>query len=197
MALVPAFQIGVWNVWIFMVAWVFFHVVPFDWPIFRYDIKAIFKKGSASTPYKRNEKILNNLGTVIWIVLFIYSGFLPLPLGTPWLYAGIAIFVLGLIIVEIASIPWYNTPFDEPITRGMYRYSRHPMHLAPFITLLGTSMVTSSWLLFVFSTVFTVLRCISVISEERAWLEKYGDPYRKYMDRTPRWIGIPESAPES
>jgi protein-S-isoprenylcysteine O-methyltransferase Ste14 len=28
--------------------------------------------------------------------------------------------------------------------------------------------------------------------EERELLEKYGDAYRKYMDSTPRWIGIPK-----
>jgi len=29
--------------------------------------------------------------------------------------------------------------------------------------------------------------------EERYCLEKYGDAYRKYMKRTPRWLGLPKS----
>jgi protein-S-isoprenylcysteine O-methyltransferase Ste14 len=31
------------------------------------------------------------------------------------------------------------------------------------------------------------------IAEERWCLEKYGDAYREYMNRTPRWIGLPKS----
>jgi protein-S-isoprenylcysteine O-methyltransferase Ste14 len=34
---------------------------------------------------------------------------------------------------------------------------------------------------------------IAVKAEERFLLEKYGDTYREYMNRTPRWIGIPKS----
>jgi len=30
-----------------------------------------------------------------------------------------------------------------------------------------------------------------VVAEERLCLETYGEAYRKYMDRTPRWIGMP------
>jgi protein-S-isoprenylcysteine O-methyltransferase Ste14 len=29
--------------------------------------------------------------------------------------------------------------------------------------------------------------------EERFLLEKYGESYREYMERTPRWIGVPKS----
>jgi len=34
---------------------------------------------------------------------------------------------------------------------------------------------------------------VSVNAEERFCLEKYGDAYREYMNRTPRWIGFPKS----
>jgi hypothetical protein len=44
MSFIPASEIGVWNLWVFMVAWLIFHVLPFDWLVFRYDIKAMFKK---------------------------------------------------------------------------------------------------------------------------------------------------------
>jgi protein-S-isoprenylcysteine O-methyltransferase Ste14 len=33
----------------------------------------------------------------------------------------------------------------------------------------------------------------SVAPEERGCLEKYGEAYRQYMNRTPRWIGLPRS----
>jgi len=37
-----------------------------------------------------------------------------------------------------------------------------------------------------------LLHCLGGIPEERFYLKKYGDAYREYMNRTPRWIGIPK-----
>jgi protein-S-isoprenylcysteine O-methyltransferase Ste14 len=193
LSFLPAFEIGIWNLWIFMVAWVFFHVVPLDWPIFRYDIKAMFQKGVASPSYNKTEKIINNLGTVVWIILFIYSIFLPLPLGTPLLYAGIALFVAGFIITEIAGAPWYTTPVDEPVTKGLYRYSRHPIYIGVFVQYLGIGIASASGLFLLLVVIQIALSMAVVPAEERYCLEKYGDTYREYMNKTPRWLGVPKS----
>jgi len=189
----PAFEVGVWNVWIFMVAWVFFHMAPLDWLFVRYDIKAMFKKESASPPYNRTEKIISTLGMVVWIILFIYSIFLPLPLGMPLLYAGIALFVVGLIIFEIAGIPWATTPFDEPVTNGLYRYSRHPIYIGVFLQHIGIGIASASGLFLLLTVISIILSIYLVVPEERFCLEKYGNTYREYMNKTPRWMGIPKS----
>jgi protein-S-isoprenylcysteine O-methyltransferase Ste14 len=193
MPFIPACEIGVWNIWIFMVAWVFFHVVPLDWPIFRYDIKAMFKKSVASPPYNRTEKIINNLGMVVWVILFIYSIFLPLPLGTPLLFAGIALFVVGLIITELAMIPWAKAAIDEPIAKGIYRYSRHPIYIGVFVQYIGIGIASASGLFLLLIAIQIALSATVVAAEERFCCENYGDTYRGYIDRTPRWIGIPKS----
>ena len=194
MSFIPAFEIGIWNLWIFMVAWVFFHVVPFDWPIFRYDIKAMFKKAAASPPYNKSEKTINNLGTVVWVILFIYSIFLPLPLRTPSLYTGIALFVVGLMIVEIAKIPWVKTAINEPVITGLYHYSRHPTYIGVFVQYLGIGIAAASGLFLLLIVVQIALSATVVPAEERFCLEKYGNAYRDYTNRTPRWIGIPPIA---
>ena len=192
MTLMSTLEIGIWNLWIFWVAWVFFHVVPLDWPIFRYDYKAQFKKSAAAPPTNKSEKIMNNFGTAILIILIIYSIFLPLPLGTPLLYAGIALFVVGLIICEIARIPWRTTPIDEPITKGLYRYSRHPIYIGVFVQYIGIGIASASWLYLLLMIGHFILAILCAPAEERYCLEKYGDTYRKYVNRTPRWIGIPK-----
>jgi protein-S-isoprenylcysteine O-methyltransferase Ste14 len=193
MSFIPAFEIGVWNLWIFMVAWMFFHMVPLTWPIFRYDIKAMFKKGRASPPYNKTEKIINNFGMAVWIILFIYSIFLPLPLGTPLLYAGIALFVVGLIITEIAMIPWVKTAINEPVTKGLYRYSRHPVYIGVFVQHIGIGIASASGLFLLLAVVQVVLSALTAPAEERFCCEKYGDAYREYMNRAPRWLGVPKS----
>ena len=189
MSFSPPLEIGLWNTWIFMVGWVFFHMAPLTWPIFRYDIKAMFKKGSASPPYSKNERIINNLGTMVWFILLGYSVFLPLPLGTPLLYAGIALFVAGLTIFEIAMISFTKTAIDEPVTTGLYRHSRHPVYIGVFIQYFGIGIVSASGLFLLLMVVSIVLSILIAPAEERFCCEKYGDTYRDYMNRTPRWLG--------
>jgi protein-S-isoprenylcysteine O-methyltransferase Ste14 len=193
MSFTPLLEIGLWNTWIFMVAWVFFHMIPFTWPIFRYDIKAMTRKGGASPPYNKNERIINNLGTIVWFILLGYSVFLPLPLGTPLLYTGIALFITGVAIVEIAMIPFVKTAIDKPVTTGLYRYSRHPVYIGVFIQYIGIGLASASGLFLLLIIASIILSILVVPAEERFCLEKYGDTYRKYMERTPRWIGVSKS----
>jgi protein-S-isoprenylcysteine O-methyltransferase Ste14 len=193
MSFIPAFEIGVWNAWIFMVAWVFFHMLPLTWPIFRYDIKAMFRKGGASPPYNKNERIINNLGTIVWFILLTYSIFLPLPLGTPLLYTGIVLFAVGIIITNIAMLSFTKTAIDKPVTTELYRYSRHPVYIGIFIQYTGIGIASASGLFLLLIIVSIILSIITTPAEERFCYEKYGDAYRQYMERTPRWLGIPKS----
>jgi protein-S-isoprenylcysteine O-methyltransferase Ste14 len=110
------------------------------------------------------------------------------------LYAGIALFVVGLIIFEIAGIPWAETAIDEPITKGLYRYSRHPIYIGVFVQYIGIGIASASGLFLLLIIISVILAILTTPAEERFCLEKYGETYRKYMSRTPRWIGIPKSS---
>ena len=50
-----------------------------------------------------------------------------------------------------------------------------------------------SWVFLLLSVVIMVLMGSQVVAEERGCLEIHGDEYQEYMNRTPRWIGIPKS----
>jgi len=58
---------------------------------------------------------------------------------------------------------------------------------------IGVGIASASWVFLVFTMVTAILWGILVFPEERGCLEQYGDAYREYMNRTPRWIGIPKS----
>ena len=193
MSFIPAFDIGIWNAWIFMLAWVFFHMLPITWPIFRYDIKLMFRKGGASPPYNKNEKVINNLGMLVWFTLLAYSVFLPLLLGTPLLYTSIVLFAVGIIITNIAMISFTKTAIDKPVTTGLYRYSRHPVYIGVFVQYIGIGIASASGLFLLLTFVSIILSILVVPAEERFCLEKYGNTYREYMNGTPRWIGLPKS----
>ena len=74
----------------------------------------------------------------------IYSVFLPLKLGTIWFYVGLPITLIGLIALSYALVNWANTPAGKPVTRGLYRYSRHPLYVTEVLGLLGVSIASAS-----------------------------------------------------
>jgi len=116
-----------------------------------------------------------------------------LQLKTIWFYIGLGVFLSGLAILTVATLNFAATPHNKPITGGLYRYSRHPMYLAIFLIYIGTSLASISWLFFLFTIATVVLMRLEAILEERYCLEKYDNGYREYVNRTPRWIGIPKS----
>ena len=129
----------------------------------------------------------------LWLLATAYSIFLPFKLGTIWFATGLIIFLLGLIVNTIASVNFATTPMNEPVTRGVYRYSRHPIYVALFLIYLSVSIASASWVFLLFTVLLVVQVSFSATEEERYCLWKYGDAYREYMNRTPRWIGIPKS----
>ena len=140
------------------------------------------------------EKIVLMITHVIIIPFtIIYSIFLPLGLGAVWLYIGLPICAVALLMSLMARIPFATAPLDAPITRGIYRISRHPMYFSGFLLYLGIAIACASWIFLVCALVWIVSMHFGTVPEERELLEKYGDPYREYMDSTPRWIGIPKS----
>ena len=192
MSAIPVFEIGVWNAWILLL------LLPLHPLIMMLIDKLvgtgnIFKK-MESPALSKAERIINIFGSyVLFFGLFIYSIFLPLQLGTAWFYVGLALCVLGVVTWIIAIVNIAGIPLGEPWNKGLYRYSRHPMYLGLFLTLIGAGIASASWIFLLFSIVFIILCALLVSAEERFCLDKFGTPYREYMNRTPRWIGIPKS----
>lgn len=156
--------------------------------------KGVFKKTAsihASILTGTENKILI-FSKVILFSLFIYSIFLPLQLGTIWFSIGLPIYLLGLILQTIAWVNVATNPVDEPVTKGLYRYSRHPMYVTLPLIVIGTGIASASWLFLLLSIVVIITHFYNAIREERVCLEAYGNAYRKYMNRTPRSIGIPK-----
>ena len=188
MSLVPTFQIGLWNAWIFVV---YSLVLVFLLPAIN---KSVRETGDSASVYNKRERIILYSYHIIVFLLLIYSIFLPLRLGTVWFYTGLPIALLGLAIYTMVIVVVATTSLDrEVMTKGAYRYSRHPMYLSSSLAFIGVGIACASWLFLLLSVAYTVLSLISAIPEERFLLEKYGDAYREYRNRTPRWIGIPKS----
>jgi len=190
MSLIPSFEIGIWNAWILML---YFPLHPLIMIAIDKLVGAgnIIKK-MGDVPFTGTEKIIFNSMMVLLILAFIYSIFLPLKTATLWLYIGLPVYIAGFIMLVVAMTNIATTPHGQPFTRGAYRYSRHPMTFWGNIMHLGVSIASASWVFLLVSIAAAVLFHYIVVAEERGCLEYYGDTYRKYVDKTPRWIGLPK-----
>ena len=189
MSLVPAFELGLWNAWIFMLPLIIISI---------FGVRIFGKRASGeNSGLTRREKICFACMHLIVIASYAYSIFLPLKLGTAWFYIGLLIYLPGMLIVIIAILNFATTSLDKPVTQGIYRFSRNPMYVGEFLINISVSIVCLSWIFFLVTVVVAILEQNVVIAEERFCLGKYGNAYREYMNRTPRWIGIPRSSKDS
>ena len=194
MSLIPAFELGIWNSWIFMFPFLFVTLL-----IFRLMTKKDVPGGSVRAVQRacksKTTLLVASLSKIIYFPGVIYSVFLPLKVGTMWFYVGLPITLIGLVGTILVLVEWAKTPAGQPVTRGMYRYSRHPSYVTMFVLLLGVSIASVSWVFLLFTIIFGVgvTRPYPVKVEEAQCLGHYGAAYQEYMKRTPRWIGIPKS----
>jgi protein-S-isoprenylcysteine O-methyltransferase Ste14 len=158
-----------------------------------YAKSGIFKKTESSAETSRTVKGVFIISKIVLMLSFLYSIFLPLKLGTAWFYTGLPISLLGIVMYIVISVTIVRTPVGEPITGGLYRYSRHPMYVFGFLAPLGAGIAAASWLFILLTIIMIITHCMNGIPEERSCLAAFGDAYREYMDRTPRWLGIPKS----
>jgi len=186
MPAIPVFEIGIWNAWIFMLI----NFLPM--PIIMRVHKGL--TGEVMKQYSEANKAVSYIEWILWILAFAYSIFLPLRLGSMLFYVGLPIALVGTVTYIMVIVSFVTTPLGEkPVTTGLYSYSRHPMYITQLVMLIGVGIASASWLFLLLTIVYSALGFTYAGSEEHVCLEKYGDAYREYMERTPRWIGLPKS----
>lgn len=187
MSWIPAFRVGPWNAWLFMV------VYPLQWVAVLLLPRHIAERTSHAPEIvrTRRDRIMALLTQGLWIGATLYSLFVPLRTGTPWFWAGLALFLVGLALLVLASIAVAGTPADEPFTSGIYRFSRHPMYLSMILVYLGVSAAAASWVFLLITVATFFLQRYQLLKEEAYCGERFGQAYREYRAVTARWLGLP------
>jgi protein-S-isoprenylcysteine O-methyltransferase Ste14 len=187
-SLIPEFELGLWNAWIFMGPSL---LVMLLWML----VGAKKTKGDPAESWRlsKTKNAFCAFSKLIYFAAVAYSVFLPLKLGTIWFYAGLPITLVGLVGSTVVVVNWANTPAGKPVTRGIYRYSRHPMYVTEVLLLFGVSIASASWVFLLFPIVIGVGAVYFIKIEEAYTIGHYGKAYSEYMNRTPRWIGTPKS----
>lgn len=113
-----------------------------------------------------------------------------------WNIAGLTLFVVGLTIALVAVFTlrrFYLSTLvivghHQLITRGIYRYIRHPVYLGCIIAILGVPVSAPSLTGFLLMLLLIPIILIRIRMEEEMLIEEFGDAYRVYKETTRKLI---------
>lgn len=192
MTLTPVFKIALWNAWILMLIALLPQIILMILDSTR-GKGELFTKKMGEAPAEKREKIKNNVATGLYYALIASTIFLPLKPGTLWIFFGLLAWMLGLFILISALATVVTTPMGCIFARGVYRFSRHPLYLSMMLIFLGIGLSAASWPFLLGVVVYSALLLSNAVKEEQNCPGTFGTDYERYMDQTPRWLGIPKS----
>lgn len=183
MELLPALKIGWLNGWLLLALLGLTEGISFL--VFPKEVVARLFDRSGWSRKQATLTVIGKLFALACITLIVLT---PLQVGASALPIGTVVLALGLIGMIKALLDFRNTPLDQPVTRGLYRISRHPQIFMASVVLLGICIAIGSWLALFMLLLGRLFGHFSILAEEEACLRQYGDAYRAYMERVPRYF---------
>lgn len=74
------------------------------------------------------------------------------------------------------------------MTHGPYRWVRHPLYSVGFLSFLGFFLLSNSWVILLGLLLTIPFLILRTPQEEERLIERYGDQYRAYMQRTGKFL---------
>jgi protein-S-isoprenylcysteine O-methyltransferase Ste14 len=183
MELIPDLRIGWLNGWLALVLLGLTEGILFL--VFPKKVVARLFDRSGWSQRQRAFTIAGKLCAFVCVVLLILT---PLKIGNPVFIIGAILIALGLNGLVFALFDFRNTPLDEPVTRGLYSVSRHPQTMMASVVLIGACISIGSLPALAMVMIARLLEHFGIVAEEEVCLKQYGEPYRIYLQRVPRYF---------
>jgi protein-S-isoprenylcysteine O-methyltransferase Ste14 len=183
MELTPALGIGLLNGWIllaveFLIEGGLLLVFPRD------VVSRLFDRSGWST----KQRVFTILGKVFSLACLLLIVLTPLRINPGLFIVGVVLYVIGLVGLVLAMSNYKDTPLDQPVSKGVYMFSRHPQIVAVTIVFVGICLAIGSWLALFTLLMSRGLQHFGILAEEEICLKRYGESYRAYMENVPRYF---------
>jgi protein-S-isoprenylcysteine O-methyltransferase Ste14 len=183
MELTPALGIGLLNGWIllaveFLIEGGLLLVFPRD------VVSRLFDRSGWST----KQRVFTILGKVSSLACLLLIVLTPLQINPGLFIVGVVLYVIGLVGLVLAMLNYKDTPLDQPVSKGVYMFSRHPQIVAVTIVFVGICLAIGSWLALFTLLMSRGLQHFGILAEEEICLKRYGESYRAYMENVPRYF---------
>ena len=75
------------------------------------------------------------------------------------------------------------------VAGGIFAHCRNPLYLANMLVILGLALVHNGWAMYLVSVPVFAFFYVAIVSAEEEFLDaKFGEDYRSYCRRVPRWL---------
>jgi protein-S-isoprenylcysteine O-methyltransferase Ste14 len=182
---IPHLELGWLNGWLLLVV----YGLVFGGTVRSFPNDVIAKLYDRSN-WSKTQRIITRIGKLLSIPSFILLALTPLKISTATFWVGIALFVLGLTGVVIALFNFKAMHEGQPATTGLYRISRNPQWVTLLTAFVGACLAIGSGIALVVFAILAVCYHFRILGEEQACLNQYGESYRAYMRRVPRYLFI-------
>jgi protein-S-isoprenylcysteine O-methyltransferase Ste14 len=103
--------------------------------------------------------------------------------------AGMVVWVSIVFVTHGRGTPVPIEPPRNFVAAGLYRFVRNPMYFGALLALFAEAIFFRSvWILLYAGMLWLALHTFTVFLEEPQLEGRFGDTYREYRQRTPRWI---------
>jgi protein-S-isoprenylcysteine O-methyltransferase Ste14 len=118
---------------------------------------------------------------------------LDLPVGLRWTGVALGVVAAALLVWTLVTLGTNLT--DTVVTRkahtlvtnGPYRWIRHPFYASVGFSMLANALAAANWFLLVTGIGLMGLFAVRTGREEAHLLARFGEPYRRYQERTGRF----------
>ena len=105
---------------------------------------------------------------------------------------GIPLALLGgmLAVWGVVTVGWKNTSGLKGgfVSDGPYRFTRNPQYVGDIVFFIGVGVIANSVFLWIAHLLLALVFVVALLTEE-PWLEEqYGNAYREYRRRVPRFL---------
>ncbi len=183
MSFFPQLSIGWLNGWLLLAIYgIVFGAVVKSFP------QEVVARLYDKSHWTERQRRLTLVGKALSSILFVLIAFSPLRIGQPIFVVGSALFALGLIGVVVALFNFKAAPPGQPATTGLYKISRNPQWVMLVVMFTGACLAIGSWAALLLLALAAICYHIRIRAEERSCLQHYGDDFRAYMERVPRYF---------
>ena len=145
---------------------------------------------------------LRPAGAALWLGVIAYMispasmawSAMTLPLWLRWSGAVFSALSVALLIWTLPTLGRNLTDTvvtrreHTLVTRGPYRWIRHPFYVSLALMILGSALVAANWFIFLSGVVVFSLLAIRSRVEEEQLAVRFGDAYLDYRKRTGRFL---------
>ena len=154
-------------------------------------------EGTESPTPSKNWRLYGQVASILLVILLLVTILLPEGENPQLRIAGVFILALAALYM---FLPFYflskygQGPEGESymqsrqvVDRGPYAIVRHPQYLGYALLACGFALLKQHWAIILLAVPGVIFLYLQAVEEEKICLSKFGEAYRRYCQRVPRF----------